>query len=132
MFTELETKIMLKKRNFRDGNTDVVNDSPVSLDSSNPGGCQLGDQITEVPRGDQNSPGRHPRSSTPVLKVTYHQDQSTQANVKQGSMARSVAVQAEQNLPTSQGKKQGTEALVTPSDPPPSKGHFIYHPQQRG
>ena len=108
-----------EERKFRDGKPDLVNESPGSLDSSNPGGGQLYEQITEVPLWDQNLPAIHPRSSTPVLKVTYHQDRSNQANVTQRSTARSVAVQTEQNLPTSQGKKQGTEALSTPCDPFP-------------
>ena len=108
-----------EEKNFREGKSDLVNDSPVSLDSSNQAGCQSGDQTTEVPRGDQNPPGRPPRSSTPSFKITYHQDQSTQAEMTQGSMAKSVAVQAEQDLPTSQRKKHGKEALATPSDPLP-------------
>ena len=102
-----------EERGYRDGMPVLVNDSPGSKDSSNPGVGQQGEQVTDVPLGKQNLSAIHPRSSTPVLKVTYHQDRSTQADVTQGSTI--------QKLPTSQGKKSGTEALVTPGDPYPKQ-----------
>ena len=107
-------------RGFRDGMTDLANDSPGYHDSSNFGGGKLDVQITEVPLGDQDPLVIPPRSSTPVLKVSYHQDrsaQTTQANVTQGSTARSVAVLSEQHLSSSQGKKPGTGALTKSCDP---------------
>ena len=105
-----------EERSFRDGTPDLENESPVSIEPSNPGASQLVDQITEVPPRDQTSIGRHLRASTPAMKVTYLQDQSTQATVKQGSKARSVAVQSEQNSSSPSEKKQGTDAPVPLSD----------------